>query len=287
MAKTGLVVEGGGMRCAYSAGLLDRFMENGITFDYCIGVSAGSANTASYVAGQKGRNIRFYTEHVGDPRYFGLRSFFKTGDIFGLEYIYGDLTNSDGKDPIDYQAIMDSPMEFKIVATNALTGKPEYFDKSQMIKDDYRHIMASCAIPAACRPVEVEGNKYYDGGVADSIPVQRALDDGCERLVVILSKPKDFVRKRQSLRAVYSLMCRKYPQIVKEINTRHIEYAKQKEFVSELENEGRAFVFAPDDTVNVSTFNMDIKKERQLYDMGLSHFDSRFEEFARFMAKKD
>ena len=287
MAKTGLVVEGGGMRCAYSAGLLDRFMENGITFDYCIGVSAGSANTASYVAGQKGRNIRFYTEHVGDPRYFGLRSFFKTGDIFGLEYIYGDLTNSDGKDPIDYQAILDSPMEFKIVATNALTGKPEYFDKSQMIKDDYRHIMASCAIPAACRPVEVEGNKYYDGGVADSIPVQRALDDGCERLVVILSKPKDFVRKRQSLRAVYSLMCRKYPQIVKEINTRHIEYKKQKEFVAELENEGRAFVFAPDDSVNVSTFNMDVKKEQQLYDMGLSHFDSRFEGFAQFMAKED
>ena len=287
MAKTGLVVEGGGMRCAYSAGLLDRFMENGITFDYCIGVSAGSANTASYVAGQKGRNIRFYTEHVDDPRYFGLRSFLKTGDIFGLEYIYGDLTNSGGKDPIDYQAIMDSPMEFKIVATNAFTGEPEYFDKTQMIKDDYRHIMASCAIPAACRPVEVEGNKYYDGGVADSIPVQRALDDGCEKLIVILSKPKDFVRKRQSLRPVYSVMCHKYPKIIKEINTRHIAYKEQKDFVAELERQGRAFVFAPDDSVSVSTFNMDIKKERQLYDMGLAHFDSRFEEFAQFMEKED
>lgn len=103
MGKTGLIVEGGGMKCAYSAGILDRFLDDKITFDYCIGVSAGAANTLSYLAGQRGRNLRFYTVHLDDPRYLSVRSLLRTGNLFGLEYIYGTLTNSDGADPIDYE----------------------------------------------------------------------------------------------------------------------------------------------------------------------------------------
>lgn len=112
MGKTGLIVEGGGMKCAYSAGILDRFLDDKITFDYCIGVSAGAANTLSYLAGQRGRNLRFYTVHLDDPRYLSVRSLLRTGNLFGLEYIYGTLTNSDGADPIDYDAIMKNPAEF-------------------------------------------------------------------------------------------------------------------------------------------------------------------------------
>ena len=103
--KTGLVVEGGGMKCAYSAGILDRFLDEHITFDYCIGVSAGSANTASYLAGQRGRNRRFYVEHLMEPGYMGVKNLLRTGQFFGLQYIYATLTNSDGADPIDYPAI--------------------------------------------------------------------------------------------------------------------------------------------------------------------------------------
>ena len=98
--KTGLVVEGGGMKCAYSAGILDKLLDDDIHFDFCVGVSAGAANTLSYLAGQRGRNLRFYTEHLGDPRYLSIRSLLRTGNLFGLQYIYGTLTNSDGKDPI-------------------------------------------------------------------------------------------------------------------------------------------------------------------------------------------
>ena len=143
--KTGLVVEGGGMKCAYSAGILDRFLDEHITFDYCIGVSAGSANTASYLAGQRGRNLRFYVDHLNEPGYMGVKNLLRTGQFFGLQYIYQTLTNSDGADPIDYPAIVENPAEFELVATDAATGKPVYFTKDDMKQDDYRAIMASCA----------------------------------------------------------------------------------------------------------------------------------------------
>ena len=127
MEKTGLVVEGGGMKCAYSAGVLDKFLDDRIAFDYAIGVSAGSANVASYLAGQRGRNLRFYTEHIHEPGYFGFRSFRRTGDLFGLDYIYSDCTNSYGTDPLDFPAIMANPTEYELVATSAYTKLPRYF----------------------------------------------------------------------------------------------------------------------------------------------------------------
>ena len=284
MSRTGLVVEGGGMKCAYSAGILDKFMDNGITFDYCIGVSAGSANTASFVAGQRGRNIRFYTQHVDDPEYFGVRSFLKTGDLFNLKYIYGNLTNEGGKDPIDYDAIMANPAEFRLVSTDAVSGKPVYFDKTEMIRNDYRHVMASCAIPAACRPVEIDGRFYYDGGVSDSIPVQRAFDEGCEKVVVILSKHRDYIRKPQSFKFFYHLMCRRYPEVVRLLDNRHIAYKKQQELVFRLEEEGKVFVFAPSDPIEIKTTNMDVEKEWLLYNLGISDFEAVKDDLLCFLS---
>lgn len=196
--KTGLVVEGGGMKCAYNAGILDAFLESGITFDYCIGVSAGAGNLASYLAGQHGRNFRFFTEHIHTPEYFGLRSLLKTGDLFGLQYIYGTLTYSNGQDPLEYEAIMRNPTQYEAVVTNAETGRAEYYGKEQFHPNDYRLVMASSAIPVVCHPVQLNGVKYYDGGLSDAITVYRAMEQGCDRLVVILSKPWEYRRKPQN-----------------------------------------------------------------------------------------
>ena len=286
MEKTGMIVEGGGMRCAYSAGILDAFMDRGITFDYCIGVSAGSANTASFVAGQRGRNIRFYTTHCHDPEYFGVKCYLKYRDLFNLKYIYGTLTNTGGKDPLDYDALMASPMEYWIVSTDAVSGKPVYFSKKDIIRDNYCHVMASCSLPAACRPVEIDGHFYYDGGVSDSIPVQKALDDGCTKIVALLSKPHDYVRKPQNLKIFYKTLCRKYPETIKNLDNRHLVYKKQQEQLFALEAEGKAFVFTPDDIPGATTCCMKKEVEQQLYDMGLEHFENRKEEFARFMEEK-
>ena len=281
--KTGLVVEGGGMKCAYNAGILDSFLDEGISFDYCIGVSGGSGNLASYLAGQRGRNLRFFTEHIHDKEYFGLKSLLKTGNLFGLPYIYGTLTNSGGRDPLDFSSLMKNPAEYQAVVTNAETGKPEYYGKEMMFQDDYRLIMASSAIPAACRPVELNGTFYYDGGISDAIPVQHALAENCDRLVVILSKNRDYVRKPQGMHFLYSRLCRKYPRIVEAIDRRHITYNENLKLVFELEKKGVAFVFAPSEAIQVGTYSMDEKAERALYDLGIKDFQSRQKELKQFL----
>lgn len=281
--KIGLVVEGGGMKCAYNAGILDVFFDHQITFDYCIGVSGGAGNVASFVAGQRGRNIRFFTEHIHSPQYFGVKSLLKTGNLFGLQYIYGDLTNTTGKDPLDFPAIMKNPAEYEVAAKNAVTGEAEYFGKEDMKQDDYRPIMASSAIPAACRPVVINGVPYYDGGISDAIPVRRALEKGCDRIVVILSKQRDYVRKPQGMRFLYSTLCRKYPKIIEDIDRRHITYRENLQEVFDLEKKGKAFVFAPSEHVKVGTYSMDEKTERILYDLGVKDFAERQEELKDFL----
>ncbi len=282
--KIGLVVEGGGMKCAYSAGILDCFLDDNITFDYCIGVSAGCANTASYLAGQKGRNLRFYTQHIHDPEYFGFRQWLKKGDLFNLHYIYGDLTNSDGKDPLDWPAVLKNPSEFEIAATNAITGKPEYFDKTAIREDDYRIIMASCALPAACRPVVLDnGIPYYDGGASDAIPVQRALDAGCDKVVVLLSKPRTFIKQKEGLRPFYTLLCCRYPNIIRALNERHLMYRRCQDLMFSLEKEGKAFLFFPDEGMDMGTYDMDEAANQALYDIALKHYESRKEALREFL----
>lgn len=283
MGKTGLVVEGGGMKCAYCAGVLDQFLENGITFDYCIGVSAGAASVASYLAGQKGRNLRFYTEYIDDPWYFGMRSFLKNGDLFNLKYIYGDLTNSGGRDPLDLEALKKNPAEYEIVATCAETGEGVYFSKDDLIQDDYRHVMASCAIPAVCRPVEIDGKHYYDGGLADSIPMQRALDRGCDKLVVIASKSRKFVKTPEKFRLMYTLMCRKYPKAVKALNDRYLTYRRQQKLMFDLEKAGTAFLFTPETDRKINTFTMDREVNQHMYDLGVQDFRRKQQKLAAFL----
>lgn len=283
MSKIGLVVEGGGMKCAYSAGVLDSFLDENINFDYCIGVSAGSANIASYLAGQRGRNLRFYTDHIHEPGYFGIRSFLKTGDLFGLRYIYGTLTNSDGADYLDYEKMMENPSELVAVATNARTGKPAYFYKKEVVKDDYKVFMASCALPAVSRPVKIGGEYYYDGGVSDSIPVRKALADGCDKLVLILSKPRDYVKQPEKFRLFYSIACRKFPRIIHLLNRRHVIYMKAMRRAYELEKEGKAFIFAPSEHLPMGTYDMDEAANQKLYDLGLSDFQAQLADLKAFM----
>ena len=177
----------------------------------------------------------------------------------GLEYIYAELTNSTGEDPLDFAAIMKNPAEYEVVATNALTGEAEYFGKEDMKQDDYRPIMASSAIPAA-------------------------LEQGCDRLVVILSKRRDYVRKPQGMRFLYSRLCRKYPKIIEAIDQRHITYVKNQKEVFDLEKEGKAFVFAPSEPIKVGTYSMDEETERKLYDLGMRDFADQQEALKKFMS---
>lgn len=281
--KTGLVLEGGGMKCAYGAGILDRFLDDNISFDYVIGVSAGSANGGSFVARQRGRSLRFYTDHIGSKDYYGIGSYLKKGDLFGLDYIYSTLTNSDGKDPLDYEAMINSPTEFEIVVTNAVTGKPEYYSKNDMPKDDYEYVKASSCIPAVCRPRKIGNNFYYDGGLADPIPADRAFDRGCDKVVVILSKSRNYVRAPQKFRFFYKFKCRKFPETIKIIDNRHIEYKKQFDRIFELEKEGKIFVFSPSRQMNTGTYKMDPETNRVAYDLGIADYEAEKDRLLEYL----
>lgn len=146
---------------------------------------------ASYLAGQRGRNLRFYIEHVKDPRYISIKNLIKTGSLFGLQYIYGTLTNSTGNDPLDYDALAANPSEFHFPATNAATGKAEYFSKEDLGRDDYRGIMATCALPGFCKPISFfTAIIYYEGGDCDfHSGLKRAIADGCDKVVIIYCRP--------------------------------------------------------------------------------------------------
>ena len=178
MSKTGIIDVGGGLRGSYTAGVYDWCHDNDISFDYCIGVSAGSANLSSFLAGQRGRNLKFYTDYNMRPESMGVKNYIKTRNFVDLDYIYGELTNSYGEYPLNYDALMENPAEFRIVATDALTGKPAYFDGKELRRDDYASIKASSCVPGANRPYKINGRPYYDGGMSDPIPLEKCFQEG-------------------------------------------------------------------------------------------------------------
>lgn len=268
MKKIGLVVEGGGMRGIYSSGVLDYFLKHKIHFDYCIGVSAGAGNLATFLAQQQHRNYRFYAVHTKDKRYMGWHSLRHTGSLFGLEFIYNTLTNE--IDPIDYPTLMHSRSSLHIPATNAQTGRAEYFSRADLEKYREKIFMASSAVPAICQPIEIDGVDYYDGGIVDPIPVKKAIDDGCDQVVVVLSRARDFIKKPEHLRPAYSMLLRRYPNTVHALQNRHIVYNESLSLVRELEQDGRALVIAPSGHSNVGMLTKDVQALDQLYKMGIA-----------------
>ena len=153
MAKIGVIDVGGGLRGIYAAGVFDWCLENGVKFDYGIGISAGSANVASYLSGQHGRNYTFYEEYSVRKEYMGFENMLRTGSFLNLQYIYGPLSNADGENPLDFAKMNANPMEWYMIATNAVTGKAKYFTRGDMKQDDYRVLMASCCIPVSGQAV--------------------------------------------------------------------------------------------------------------------------------------
>lgn len=267
MFKLALLAEGGGMRGIYGAGALDCFLKEGIVFDYCIAVSAGAANVASFLSGDYGRNYRFYAHHAKDKRYKSVGNLLKTGSFFGVEYIYDTLTNT--VDPINYDVFLNTPSAFRVVVTNAKTGRAEYLNNSHFGKNNCTPLMASCSVPAMCRPYSIGKREYYDGGVSDPIPVQKAIDDGCEKIVAVLSRPRNFEKPPERMRPAYTLLLRKYPQIIRALNERHIVYKNSISKLYELERQGRAIIIAPSEEVGASMISGNEKKLNALYSLGI------------------
>ena len=281
MSKTGLIVEGGGMRGIFGCGVLDAFLENSIKFPYGIGVSAGAANLASFVTEQEGRNYRFYTNYAFDERYMGIKNFFTTGSFFGMDYIYSELTEV--IDPIDYDRLINSEMEYYVVAVDAKTSKPVYFSKDDIRKYRGDVFKASSAIPAMCKPIEIDGKFYFDGGVADSIPVKRALSDGCDKIVAVLTRPRGYVKKPEIGSTIYSEILKGYPDVVKAMNVRHYVYNTTLEHLYKLEKEGKAFIICPQKTDKVTIISRNKEELVTLYNEGKVTAEMQLEKLRSFM----
>ena len=267
--KTAVVDVGGGLRGIYASGVLDRCMEDGVRFDAGIGVSAGSANVASYIAGQKGRNYKFYTEYSSRREYMSLHNFLVKKSYIDMDYLYGKLSKSDGEYPLDYAAIAKSPVAFLAVATDADTGKVKYFDKNDMKPDNYDILKASCSIPFVCRPYSIEGVPYYDGALSDPVPVEKAFSMGCDRVVLILTKPREVRRTPEKDRILASRIRKKYPLAAAQLERRAEKYNAGVDLAESYEKQGRLLIIAPDDTCGMDTLTRDTDAMRRFYEKGL------------------
>ena len=265
---TGVIDVGGGMRGSYGAGVFDWCMDNQISFDYHVGVSAGSANLCSLLAGQRGRNLFFYADYSFRPEYMGMKHFLQTGDYLDLEYIYGGaLSNSGGEYPLDFEAMLTSGKTFEIVATDAATGLPHYFEMREMQQEDYGAIKASSCVPGVNHPYAWKGGLYYDGGLSDPIPYKRCLDAGCDKIVVVLTRPRDYFRDPAKDERMAKLLY-KYPEAAKALTFRSRLYNDQLKDVIELERQGRALIVAPDDISGMKTLTKDKDAIVALYQKG-------------------
>lgn len=266
--KTGIIDVGGGLRGIYGAGVLDRCLEEGVRFDCCIGVSAGSANVCSYLAGQHGRNKPFYKEYSFRKEYMSVGNLVRKHSYLDLEYVYGALSNAGGENPLDYAALQANPAQLVIVAADARTGKPVYFTKSDLHPNDYRPLMAFCCIPVIDRPYCIGGVPYYDGGLADPVPLQKAQELGCSRVAVILTKPIAPEQTGSRDKTLAKLLRHRYPAAARGLALRAERYNKAVRQALKWEQAGRACVIVPDSTEGMATLTKDKASLERMYQKG-------------------
>ncbi len=267
MKKLGIIDVGGGYRGIYAAGVLDYCMDEEISFDLGIGVSAGSFNLLTYAAHQRGRNYQFYTDYGLRKEYAGLKNFLTKKSFIDLDYA-GSLCKSDGENPLDYDALMENPMELYIVATEAEHAQPRYFSKKDLSRDNYDIMKASCALPAACQPYLVKGTAYFDGAVGDPVPIRKAMELGCDKVVVMLTRPEDVLRTPYRDEKMAHFIRRQYPEAAENLCLHADKYNEEVAFAEQLAAEGKVLIVAPDDTCGVTTLTRDLNQLKALYQKG-------------------
>ncbi|MBR5521091.1 MAG: patatin family protein [Oscillospiraceae bacterium] len=280
--NTGLVLEGGGMRGSYTAGVLDYFMEKGLMLSHVYGVSAGALIGANYVCGQVGRGFRTLTGYIGNKDYSGLKHLVKEGNWFNVDFSYNRIPNE--LDPADYDSFSASPMKFFAVIANLETGCAEY-PQLKDLRKDMDWLRASASLPLLSKPVPLGDGLYLDGGISDSIPLEKSVADGNTKNVVILTQHREFVKKPSSNRYPARLMYRKYPAFVKAMDERHNMYNRQTEYVYQQEKAGTTYVIQPQRPVEIARLEKDTSKLRRLYDIGYRDGKKHYENIIRFLSE--
>lgn len=265
--KTGMVFEGGAFRTIFSCGVMDAFIENDIYPDYVIGTSAGAAYSPSYLARQKERNLKIITEYVNDKRYMGMNNLIDKNNrsLYGLEFAYETIPNE--LVPFDYDAFEKWGGEFYAVCTNVLTGKAEYFpydgkDKTNLV------LKATCALPKLFPYIYINDTPYLDGGLSDSIPYEKAFADGCDRVVVVLTREAGYKKTTSSSTKIMARTYLNYPELAKDLVHRAGRYNRCLRKLEHLEKQGKVIVIRPTSTKGFSRLEKNIDKINALYNDG-------------------
>ena len=279
--KTGLVLEGGGMRGLFTAGLMDVMMEHGIRFDGIVGVSAGASFGCNYKSHQIGRVLRYNVRFKDDPRYMGLRSLLRTGDLVAAEFSYHTLPKE--LDVFDFDAYNNDPTEFHVVCTDVETGEPVYHRLDFMDDKGLEWIRASASMPLVSKPVNIDGRLLLDGGISDSIPLRYFQEQGFERNLVILTQPKGFFKKKTKLMPLFHLFSSRYPAIVQAMSRRHLMYNEELAYLEEQERLGNILLIYPQDTLPIGRTEQDEEKMRRIYAMGRAKAEEMLPEIQAFV----
>lgn len=265
--KLGIIMEGGASRTVFSCGVTDCFLEEGLMPDYFAGVSAGIAYGVSYLSRQKGRNWKLTERYMADKRYMGMKYLFDPHmkSFYNIPFVFGEIPNR--LLPFDYDALKAYPGEAEAVVTNLCTGRAEYLPVPRDDKD-FRVIVASCSLPVLFPPVKIGKRYYLDGGVADSVPYRRAFEKGCDKVIVILTRSRDYIKQQEKSFRLAEKLYRDYPAFIKTLKNRPQSYNRCLQDLYRAERDGRVFVLAPKDTFGIGRTESSPQKLRVLYEEG-------------------
>ena len=264
LEQSALVLEGGGLRGIYSAGVMDIFAENNIMFPYVIGISAGAINGLSYVSGQIGRNAKITLQYVNDPRYLSLKRLFTSGSVFNFDFMFGELSHE--LEPFDFSAFEASPTRFVAVATNCITGEAEYFEKGNC-EYIYAATAASGSMPLFSKPIGLNKEPFLDGGVGVPTGLPETLRQGYTKPVLVLTRAKGYRKKpvSKATQALYKQAFRKYPAFLKKLLTLPDRYNSSLDTIDAQEKQGKIFVIRPQKPVDISRIEKNVQKLEALY----------------------
>lgn len=265
--KVSLIIEGGAMRGVFCAGVISTLLREQIYLDYVIGVSSGSANGINYVSQDPARARASFVDIAANPAFSGMKYFLNGQGYFNTKYIYEDAITNDI--PFRFDSFTQNPATMKIVATEMETGKAVYFDKNEIATSAElaRKVRASSTVPLVMPPTEIDGKYYLDGGIVDSLPIEKAIADGNRKHVIILTRPRGYIKEKQCFNAIIRRQLRAYPEIVAAIEQRHINYNRSMALIEQMEKEDKAFVFAPDQ-LSIGRMERNVQRLEAYYQYG-------------------
>ena len=280
--KVGLVLEGGGMRALFTAGVLDALLDvKELDIDGIVGVSAGALFGANYVSGQKERAIRYNKKYARDKRYMGLHSWITTGNAVNKDFAFYELPFK--LDVFDQEKFKESKIDFYVVMTNVENGQAEYV----LIEDVFEqmeYLRATSALPFASKIIEINGKKYLDGGISDSIPIDYCESLGYDKIILVLTRPENSY-KEDKLNFLYKLVYRKYPKLVERLINMGKDYEVVLKKIKDLETENKIFVIRPPKILKIGRLEKNEDKIQSVYDIGLNTGKKEIDNLLKYLNK--